>query len=75
MYLTKRPSYCDRGHYQLGVDGILDIDGADMFPRYYMSLGRAVEEAESWLRWRLSKNAFVENVDLKTYAGRVVHLP
>lgn len=55
-----RPSYCDRGHWQVTCDlqnklGIEQLDIADGFPRYYMSLAVAKAEMESWLRWRLYK--------------------
>lgn len=54
-WITQRPSYCDRGHWQFNVDGIPDVDWADGFPRYYMDLEIAKREAEAWLRWRLFK--------------------
>lgn len=51
-WLTPRPAYCDRGHWQ--VNGNLsDIDPADGFPRYYMRKEVAVAETEAWLRWRM----------------------
>lgn len=53
VWITPRPRYCDRGHYQAGVDGIPSIDAADAFPRYYMNLDRAKLEMEEWLTWRL----------------------
>ncbi len=51
-WITKRPAYCDRGHYCANVDGVGSLDGADGFPRYYMSLGVAMSEMELWLKWR-----------------------
>jgi hypothetical protein len=33
----------------------LNIDSSDLFPRYYMSLKTAKEEAKKWLFWRLYK--------------------
>ena len=55
-YIQQRPTYCDRGHYQLNIEGPLGLDGHDMFPRYYMSLATAMTEAELFLNWRLHKN-------------------
>lgn len=47
-----RPAYCDRGRVQINCE-LPDIDGADMFPRYYMDVGRAREEFNAFLRYRL----------------------
>lgn len=55
-FIQKRPGYCDRGHYSFNVDGIPYMDGADSFPRYYMTLANAVQEATMWLNWRLYKS-------------------
>lgn len=52
-YICKRPAYCDRGHWHLNIDGPLELDEADRFPRYYFSLEHAVEETERFLRWRI----------------------
>lgn len=52
-FIQKRPVYCDRGHYSFNIDGIPYIDGADCFPRYFMSLDRAMIEATLWVNWRL----------------------
>lgn len=60
-FITARPIYCDRGHWMFNVDGPLNLDGADSFPRYYMSLERALEEAEAFLRWRLLKRTATPN--------------
>lgn len=54
-WISARPNYCDRGHYQVNVSGIPDLDGADMFPRYYLSLVTAMTECEKFLEWRLLK--------------------
>lgn len=54
-FIQKRPVYCDRGHYSFNVEGIPYVDGADSFPRYYMSLRVALREATTWLNWRLYK--------------------
>jgi len=53
IILTKRPHYCDRGHWSAIVFGINDLDWQDMFPRYYMNLDRAKLELADWLAWRL----------------------
>jgi hypothetical protein len=53
-WLEKRPYYCDRGHYVVKF-GLLGIDSADSFPRYYMSYRIAKIETEEWLKWRLWK--------------------
>jgi hypothetical protein len=57
VWLTKRPAYCDRGHWQANVEGIATIDPADSFPRYYMSLDVAKIEMMAWLEWRLECEA------------------
>jgi len=55
-WIGPRPQYCDRGHWQFGVMyGVPSLDGADSFPRYYMSLKTAIKEANAWLNWRLYK--------------------
>lgn len=53
VWLTARPPYCDRGHWQASVSGLEDIDYQDGFPRYFMDLERAKLEMADWLRWRL----------------------
>lgn len=53
-WLTKRPHYCDRGHWQVNCE-LGGIDGADRFPRYYMSYDVAKQETERFIRWRLWK--------------------
>ena len=54
-FIQERPQYCDRGHYSLNIDGPLYLDEQDRFPRYYMSLKTAKEEAVKFLQWRLFK--------------------
>jgi len=51
-WITKRPAYCDRGHWQVNIT-LPDLDGADGYPRYYMSRKAAVSETEAFLKWRL----------------------
>jgi hypothetical protein len=56
LFVQARPAYCDRGHYSFNIDGPgLNLDGADSFPRYYMTLARALREATEWIVWRLYK--------------------
>lgn len=51
--IVQRNRYCDRGHWQLYVDGIPGLDFQDGFPRYYMRLKTAQDEAHAFLLWRL----------------------
>jgi hypothetical protein len=51
-WLQARPHYCDRGHFIVKCN-LPDLDGADCFPRYYMSKEVAKSETEAFLRWRL----------------------
>jgi len=53
-WLTKRPSYCDRGHWQLNIS-LKGLDAQDGFPRYFMQFETAKKEAELFLNWRLNK--------------------
>lgn len=50
--IEPRPSYCDRGHWLLKVD-LPGVDVQDGFPRYFMNVTRAMDEATDFLRWRL----------------------
>ena len=54
-WLHMRPTYCDRGHIQLVVDGPLNIDYADSFPRFFFSEEEAKEHTRCFLLWRLWK--------------------
>lgn len=54
-FLTLRPQYCDRGHIQLLIDGQLDLDSSDRFPRYFFSFLEADEHTRMFLKWRLWK--------------------
>lgn len=51
-WMTKRPHYCDRGHYSVDCN-LPGIDWADSFPRYFMSREVAISETEAFLKWRL----------------------
>jgi len=53
-WIEPRPAYCDRGHWKISCN-LSDIDGADRFPRYFMSAKRAIDETEDFLKWRLWK--------------------
>ena len=55
-YLSLRPNYCDRGHIQLQIDGNLNLDGADSFPRFFFSFREADEHTRTFLKWRLWKH-------------------
>lgn len=54
-YLSLRPKYCDRGHIQLNIEGIRDLDEADSFPRFFFSTEEAQKHTKTFLRWRLWK--------------------
>lgn len=55
-FIQTRPHYCDRGHYVLNINAhFLNLDIADMFPRYYMDLNVAKEECVKFLYWRIYK--------------------
>ena len=55
--IEPRPAYCDRGNFYAKVHELRggdptdfpNIDGADMWPRYYFDLDRAKAECEAWL--------------------------
>lgn len=54
-FLSMRPPYCDRGHIQLNIDGSLNLDAADRFPRYFFSFEEADAHTRTFLKWRLWK--------------------
>jgi hypothetical protein len=54
-WVHERPAYCDRGHWQLNVECVPDLDSQDMFPRYFMRFEHAQREAVEFLEWRLFK--------------------
>ena len=54
-YLTLRPHYCDRGHLMLIIDGRLELDQHDSFPRYFFSFDEANRHTRDFLLWRLYK--------------------
>ena len=53
-WLQPRPSYCDRGHWQVNVD-VPNLDSQDFFPRHYMNYQIAKKETEAFIHWRLLK--------------------
>jgi hypothetical protein len=52
-FISRRPVYCDRGHYQLNIEASFGLDDADRFPRYYMGLEVAKNEAIAFIQWRV----------------------
>jgi hypothetical protein len=64
-YLSLRPTYCDRGHIQLEIEGPLDLDHADSFPRYFFCASEADLHTRTFLKWRLWKERmFSHSLDL-----------
>lgn len=55
-WLSLRPTYCDRGHIQLNIDGNLNLDFADSFPRFFFSFTEADQHTRTFLKWRLWKH-------------------
>ena len=55
-FLSLRPSYCDRGHIQLNIDGCLNLDASDSFPRFFFSFEEADVHTRLFLKWRLWKH-------------------
>jgi hypothetical protein len=57
----------DRGHIQLMIQGIHDLDDADSFPRYFFSFKEADAHTRAFLKWRLwKKRAFPHTLDVST---------
>lgn len=54
--LRERPHYCDRGNWLANLfpdaEFAREIDGQDLWPRYYMDLDRAKLEIEDWMKKR-----------------------
>lgn len=55
VWMQLRPPYCDRGHVQVNIEGVRDLDDADMFPRYFFSFEEADKHMRAFLKWRLWK--------------------
>lgn len=54
-WLSLRPHYCDRGHIQLNIEGCLDLDACDSFPRFFFAFKEADEHTRTFLKWRIWK--------------------
>jgi hypothetical protein len=54
-WLLMRPVYCDRGHIQLNIEGPLDLDRQDSFPRFFFSFEEADRHTRTFLKWRMWK--------------------
>lgn len=54
-WLSLRPEYCDRGHIQLNIDGHLDLNGNDSFPRFFFNFKEADHHTRTFLKWRIWK--------------------
>lgn len=56
-WIHHRPHYCDRGHWQVGVEAfaVHGLDGQDAFPRYFMRLETAKQELAEFMAWRVYK--------------------
>jgi len=70
VYISKRPGYCDRGRWNLYVDvkpehtDKMNIDYADMFPRYFFKLENMFDELHEWVKFnekRLGVNSTEQN--------------
>lgn len=55
-WLALRPSHCDRGHIQLCIKGIEDLDAYDSFPRFFFCFAEADAHTRTFLKWRLYKH-------------------
>lgn len=60
-FLSLRPHYCDRGHIQLLIDGDIDLDSHDSFPRFFFSTEEAKTHTILFLKWRLWKERTFEH--------------
>jgi len=65
-WLALRPVYCDRGHIQLIIDGPLDLDSADSFPRYFFSFDEANWHTRTFLKWRLWKERVHSDAEMRS---------
>lgn len=64
-YLTARQWYCDRGHFMFQIDGDLNIDEQDGFPRYFFSEPEADDHVRTFLAWRMwKKRRYPSNLTL-----------
>ncbi len=60
MTIEKRPHYCDRGRYMVKAFGE-DIDGSDMFPRYYFDYECMATEVKLFFEARKLSDKYNEN--------------
>jgi hypothetical protein len=65
VWLAMRPAYCDRGHVQLNIDGPLQLDRFDSFPRYFFSFEEADAHARAFLKWRLWRERTYSNASIQ----------
>lgn len=53
IHIIRRPHYCDRGDWNILVDGHNDLDYSDGFPRYFFGTEEEVKkQMETWLNKR-----------------------
>jgi hypothetical protein len=70
-WLSLRPAYCDRGHIQLNIDGPLNLDAFDSFPRYFFSFEEADRHTRQFLKWRLWRERMVSEAEVtERFGGR-----
>lgn len=61
IYISRRPSYCDRGRWNFYVDvkpeyiNKMNIDSADCFPRYFFKLENMFDELHEWVKFNKKK--------------------
>lgn len=64
-WLSMRPVYCDRGHIQLNIDGYLNLDSHDSFPRFFFSFAEADAHARTFLKWRIWKERVTDDAEMR----------
>jgi hypothetical protein len=64
-WLSMRPVYCDRGHIQLNIDGPLNLDRHDNFPRFFFSLVEADAHTRTFLKWRLWQERMTADAEMR----------
>jgi len=54
IWITQRPSYCDRGRWIVGVDGLCceSPDEQEGFSRYFFDIQVAKDEMREWVKMR-----------------------
>jgi len=59
IHIVPRPSYCDRGDWNIMVDGFNDLDYSDGFPRYFFGTEDEVkQQMETWINKRAAYRNF-----------------